>query len=154
MDGFHAPSVSEDEGDVMVAAGIGEPVPAVHALAGDEEAVAEGGDGAEEVVRAGGEVFGEDDLAVVVEHDDEDGPGVQIDASVKSGVGRGVKGTHAEGLLVAGRGEVPPPMIAGKAFMSIQALHLTAAALLEFGVPKYHLPPQSGELLRLAIQHA
>src|SRR5262249_37670691 len=48
VDGFHGPGVAEDEGDVVVAAGIGQPVPAVHALAGDQESVAEGGDGAEE----------------------------------------------------------------------------------------------------------
>src|SRR5262249_1904452 len=45
VDGFHGPGVSQGEGDVVVAAGVGEPVPAVHALAGDEEPVAEGGDG-------------------------------------------------------------------------------------------------------------
>src|SRR5262249_25018248 len=33
VDGFHAPGMSEHEGDVVVAAGVGEPVPAVHAFA-------------------------------------------------------------------------------------------------------------------------
>ena len=42
VDGFHGPGVAEGEGDVVVAAGVGEPVPAVHALAADDEAVAEG----------------------------------------------------------------------------------------------------------------
>src|SRR5262249_759547 len=32
VDGFHGPGVAEDEGDVVFAAGVGEPVPAVHAL--------------------------------------------------------------------------------------------------------------------------
>jgi hypothetical protein len=90
------------------------------------------GDGAEEVVAVGGEVLGEDDLAVVVDDDDKDGPGVQVDARVKSGVDRRVKGTHGEGLLVAGRGEVLHPIIAGEAFMSIQTLNLTGAAILVF----------------------
>ena len=39
---------AEDEGDVLVAAAIGEPVPAVHALAGDEQSLAKGMDSLEE----------------------------------------------------------------------------------------------------------
>jgi len=63
----------------------------VHALAGDEEAVAERGDGAEEGVGVGGQVLGEDGPAVMVEDDDEDGPGVQVDAGVESGAGGGLE---------------------------------------------------------------
>ena len=48
VDGFHGPGVAEDEGDLVVAAGVGEPVPGVDAFAGDEQAIAEGSDGAEE----------------------------------------------------------------------------------------------------------
>src|SRR5262249_26279799 len=71
--GLHGVGVAEDKGDVLLAAGIGEPVPAVHALAGDEEAVAEGSDGAEEGVGVGGQVTGEADLAVAIEDDEEQG---------------------------------------------------------------------------------
>jgi hypothetical protein len=64
-----------------------------------EEAIAEGSDGAEEGVGVGGKVLGEDDAALVVEDDDEDGPGVQIDAGIESG-GRGrSEGAHRESLL-------------------------------------------------------
>jgi hypothetical protein len=52
VDGFHPPGVAQREGDVLVAAGVGQPVPAVHALAADDEALAEGRDGFEE--RPGG----------------------------------------------------------------------------------------------------
>jgi hypothetical protein len=90
--------VAEDEGDVVVAAGVGEPVPAVDALAGDEQSVAEGLDGAEEGFGLGGEVACEACLPFVVEDDEEEGSGVQIDAGVESGVGGRLEGTHGEGL--------------------------------------------------------
>src|SRR5262249_31876585 len=136
--GPHGPGVPQDEGDVLVAAGVGEPVPAVHALAGADQAVAEGGDGAEEGARVSGQVLGEDGLAVVVEGDDEDGPGVQIDAGVESGSGGRGKGTQGEGFLIAGRGDVPHPIIAEKAFMGIQALRPTSGARRLF---VSHSPP-------------
>src|SRR5207247_2554276 len=98
VDGFHGPGVTEDEGDVVIAAGVSEPVPAVDALAGDEESGAEGLDGAEEGFGLGGEVAGEAGLPVVVEDDEEEGPGVQVDAGIKSGVGGRLEGTHGEGL--------------------------------------------------------
>ena len=83
---------------------------AVHALAGDEEAVAEGSDGAEEGVGVGGQVPGEDDAAIAVEDDDEQGPGVEIDAGVESGAGGWRETTHGEGLLgIGGRGNMPCP---------------------------------------------
>src|SRR5262249_1349306 len=99
VDRFHGPGVAEDEGDFLGGAGVGKPVPAVHALAGDDQAVAEGSHGAEKGVGVGGEVFGEPDLAVVVEDDDEEGPGVQVDAGVESSAGRWSEGTHGEDLL-------------------------------------------------------
>jgi len=56
----------------------------VHALAGDEQTVAEGLDGVEEGLGLSGEVFGEACLAVAVEDDEEQIPGVQIDAGIES----------------------------------------------------------------------
>src|SRR5262249_29356509 len=125
MHGGHGPGVAEDEGDGVIAAGVGEPVPAMHTLAGDEEPVSEGSDGAEEGVGVGGQVFGEADLAVVVEDDEEEGPGVEIDAGIESGVGGRLEGTHekASGLTCGGGGWVPSPSSHMRAFMSIQALH-------------------------------
>src|SRR5262249_8900915 len=107
--GLHGVGVAEDKGDVLLAAGIGEPVPAVHALAGEEEAVAEGSDGAEEGVGVGGQVTGEADLAVAIEDDEEQGPGVEIDAGIESGAGGRREGTHGEGLLWSGFGKLPLP---------------------------------------------
>jgi hypothetical protein len=66
----------------------------VDALAGDEQAVAEGLDGAKERLGPGGEVAGEEGVAVAVEDDEVQGPGVQVDAGVKSGAGGRLEGTH------------------------------------------------------------
>jgi hypothetical protein len=116
----------------MFAAGVGQPVPAVHALAADGEAVAEGPDGFEEGGGGGRQVAGEALLAVAVEDAEEQGPGVEIDAGVESGRGRGLEAAH-EGLrfgVAKGGGWVPPPSSQMRTFMSIQALRLTGAALL------------------------
>ena len=63
VDGFHVQGVAEHEGDRLVLAEVGEPVPGEHALAADDEAVAEGRDGVEEGVGAGGQIAFEDGLA-------------------------------------------------------------------------------------------
>jgi hypothetical protein len=105
VDGFHGEGVSEGEGDPLVAAGVGEPVPAVHALAADDEAAAEGPHGLEEGLRRGGRVAGEALLSVAVEDDEEQGPGVQVHAGVESDVGGRLEAAH-EGLrLGVMRGE-------------------------------------------------
>src|SRR5262249_54465108 len=107
--GLHGVGVAEDKGDVLLAAGIGEPVPAVHALAGDEEAVAEGSDGAEEGGGVGGEGAGGAGPGRAREGDEEQGPGVEIDAGIESGAGGRREGTHGEGLLWSGFGKLPLP---------------------------------------------
>jgi hypothetical protein len=45
VDGFHVQGVSENESDLLVVAEVGQPVPGEQALDGDDEIVAEGGDG-------------------------------------------------------------------------------------------------------------
>src|SRR5262249_56500945 len=113
----------------------GEPVPAGHALAADDQAVAEGLDGAEERLRGGRQVAGEASLAVLVEDAEEQGPGVEIDAGIESGAGGGLEVAH-EGLRLGGMrgggGWGPPPSSQARAFMSIQRLKLTGAAILVF----------------------
>jgi predicted outer membrane repeat protein len=49
--------VSQDEGDLLLLAQIGKPVPGEHALTGDDEPLAEGLDRLEEGRRAGGGTF-------------------------------------------------------------------------------------------------
>jgi hypothetical protein len=87
VDGFHPPGVSEDEGDVLLGAGVGEPVPGVDALAGDDESLAEGGDSVEKDVGACGHVEAEADRALAIEDDGVRGSCVQVDAAVVSRVG-------------------------------------------------------------------
>ena len=84
----------------LVLAQVGEPVPGEHALAADDEAVAEGLDGIEEGVGRGGQVLLEDGRALVVEDVGEQAPGVQIDAAVVSvlaGVERMAHGLRGDG---------------------------------------------------------
>jgi hypothetical protein len=100
VDGFQGPGVAEDEGEAVVAAGVGQPVPGMDALAADQQAVGERGDGAQEGLGLSGEVAAEAGLAVGVEDDQVQGPGVQVNAGVKSGVGRRLERTHGEGLQV------------------------------------------------------
>ncbi len=70
MDGLHLQRVSEDEGDALLLAGVGEPVPGEGALAGDDQAVAEGLDGGEEVLGVGGNVLMEQGVSLLVEDAD------------------------------------------------------------------------------------
>jgi hypothetical protein len=66
----------------------------VHALAADDEGVAEGLDGVEEGFGGGAEVAAEAGLSVVIEDDEEEGPGVEIDSSVESDLGGRWEETH------------------------------------------------------------
>src|SRR5262249_29484001 len=76
--------VPEDKGDVLGLAQVGEPVPAKQALAGHDQAVAEGRDGLQESRRLGRHFLVQDDLAGVIEDAQVHCPGVQIDAAVES----------------------------------------------------------------------
>src|SRR5262245_49458008 len=84
MDGLHGQGVPQDEGDVLVLAQVGQPVPGEHALTADDQSVAEGADSIEEGVGPCGQIAGEDGLALVIEHVEEHAPGMQIDAGVES----------------------------------------------------------------------
>src|SRR4051812_15999265 len=50
VDGFHVEGVAEHDGDLLLLAEVGQPVPGEHALGADDEAIAEGSDGAQEAV--------------------------------------------------------------------------------------------------------
>src|SRR5262249_26054368 len=87
-------------------------------------------------VGVGGQVTGEADLAVAIEDDEEQGPGVEIDAGIESGAGGRGEGKHGGSLPWGGVGKLPLPWSQRKAFMSIQELqpngHATDGLL---GVP-------------------
>ena len=81
--GLQGQGVTEDEGDALVLAEVGEPVPGEHALAADDEVFAEGLDRVEEGIRLGGEIAFEDGFAFGGENVHEHGPGVQINAGIE-----------------------------------------------------------------------
>ena len=88
MNGLEVERMSQDEMDAGVRTGIGEPIPAEHALGADGQIVAIGRDEFEEI----GEVIvfdvGVDELfAVAVQHADIHLAGVQIDSAVELGGG-------------------------------------------------------------------
>ena len=84
VDRLPVQGVPQDEGNALGGAEVSEPVPGEQALAGDGEPVAEGGDGLEECLGAGGERPGEGGLALGVEDVQGQGPGVEVDAAVES----------------------------------------------------------------------
>jgi hypothetical protein len=88
VNGFEVERVGQDEMDAGVRTGIGEPIPAEHALGADGQVVAIGRDEFEEI----GEVIvsdvGVDELfAVAIQHADVHLPGVQINSAVELGGG-------------------------------------------------------------------
>jgi hypothetical protein len=92
-----------DDGDVVLGAAVGEPIPAEHALA-DDNAVVVGCDGLEQGGEVTREVAVEHHLAIVGEDAQVHGPGVQVDAAVES-VLVGVETNH--GYLRVGWGPDP-----------------------------------------------
>jgi hypothetical protein len=89
--------VARREGDLLLGAEVCEPVPGEHALGGDDEVVAEGGEGLEEGLGTGGDALVEDDSAGLVEDAEVHGPGVEVDAAVESVLL--VVQAHGHGLL-------------------------------------------------------
>jgi len=70
------------EGDVLVLAQVGEPVPCEHALGADHEVVAIRRDRLQERPGSGRDVAVQDGLAVGVQDAEVHDPGVQVDAAV------------------------------------------------------------------------
>src|SRR5262245_45985040 len=73
-------SVAQDERELFLRTAVGEPVSGEPALAGDGQAIA-------------------------VEVAEEEKPGVEIDASIESGLGRGLEGAHEGPRFGVMRGE-------------------------------------------------
>jgi len=96
--------MAENELDAFVPAEIGEPVPGEDALHGDDEVVAERGDGREEVIGSAPDVLVKKDLAFSIEDAEVQGLGVKIDAAVVL-MGLGVESHESS----PGRLGVDPP---------------------------------------------
>src|SRR5262249_57799791 len=82
--GFHVQGMAQDKRDRLLGAEVGEPVPAEQALDGDDQPLAEGFDGGQEGIGPRRQVLVVDHLAVRIEDAQVHGPGMQIDAAVKS----------------------------------------------------------------------
>src|SRR5262249_42547958 len=82
VDGFQVQGVAEDEGDVLLDAAIGDPVPGEQALGADHEVVAIRLEGPPKRLWPTGDALVEDGLAGLVEEAPVPGPGVQVDATV------------------------------------------------------------------------
>ena len=85
MDGLHVEGVAQDEGDIVLGAEVGKPVPAEDALCTDDQIVPVGLDRTEKAVRLAAHVAVEERFAGVVLQDAEvHGPSVEIDPAVVS----------------------------------------------------------------------
>jgi len=83
VDRLHVQRVAKREGDLVIFAKIGEPIPGEHALAADDEARAIRRDGVAKGVGTGGQIGFEDGVAIVVEDVGEHASCVQIDTTVE-----------------------------------------------------------------------
>jgi len=83
VDRLEVEGVGEDEGDVELAAEVGQPVPAEDAFGADDEIVAVGLGGLEEGVALAGDSFVQDDRAAAFENAQVHGPGMEVDAPVE-----------------------------------------------------------------------
>jgi hypothetical protein len=85
VDGLHVEGAAENEGNVLLGAEVGEPVPAEDALDADDEVIAIGRDGPEEALGLRAQVAVHEHLAgLVVEDAQVHGASVKVDPAVVS----------------------------------------------------------------------
>jgi hypothetical protein len=84
VDRLHVQGIPQDEGDVLFAAEVGDPVPREHAFDADDQPVAKRRDGAQQGLGAARQIAIEEDGAGLVEDAQVHGPGVQVDAAIES----------------------------------------------------------------------
>ena len=82
MDGLHVQGVPKHEGDPLLRAEIGEPVPREDAFHGNHQVLAVRRDHLEKVLRRGGAVAMDENLALPIEDAEVHVPRVQIDPTV------------------------------------------------------------------------
>lgn len=106
VNGFHVEGVTKDEGDLLLGAEIGEPVPCENSFDGDDDILSIRGHRPEELLRTSIQVTMDEGLARLIEDADVPGSGVEIDTAVVA-VLLGIE-SH-RGLLLSGW--LPPPSI-------------------------------------------
>jgi hypothetical protein len=83
MDGLHVQRVTQDEGDAVLGAQIGDPVPAKDALDTDDDVVQEGGDQLKKQLGLGMDILMQPGFALLVDDADVHFSSVQIDTAVE-----------------------------------------------------------------------
>ncbi len=63
VDGPHVERMAEDEGDALLVAKVGKPLPGEHAFTSDDKPLSEGFDGLKEIVGPGGDVLMQQDFS-------------------------------------------------------------------------------------------
>ena len=81
VDGFHVEGMAEDEGNTLIGAEIGQPVPAEDALGSDDQVVTVGSDSLEEEIWVAPELLVEADLALLVEDAEIEIATMEVDAA-------------------------------------------------------------------------
>ena len=82
VDGFHVEGMAEGEGDLVLGAEVGEPVPVEDALRRDDQVFPVGFDSLEEAGSVAGEVLVKQDVALGVKNAQIHGAGVKVDTAV------------------------------------------------------------------------
>src|SRR5207249_4411742 len=105
VDGLHVQGMAEHEGDFVILAQIGQPVPGEHALAADDQALAKWLDGVEKGCGPGRQIAFVDGLALLVEDVGEHASCVQIDAAIECVLGVVKAHGYESSFAVMGRAE-------------------------------------------------
>jgi hypothetical protein len=83
VDGFHIERVSQDEGDALFSAEVGEPLPGEETFHGAHETLTIGGNRLEERFRSRFHVAVQQDFALGAQDADVHTPGMHVDTAVK-----------------------------------------------------------------------
>src|SRR5215510_13615471 len=84
MDGLQREGMAQDKGEVLCSAESGQPRPGEHACDRADKTLPVGSNGREEGFRRGGQIAVHQERTIVAQYADVHGPGMQVDATVKS----------------------------------------------------------------------
>jgi hypothetical protein len=102
VNGLHVQGVTEHEGNLLLGAQVGQPVPGEHAFTGDDQPLAIGRDGFEKGGRLGHDFAVQHLVALLAEDAQVKRSGVQVDTAVESLLP--LIEVHTHGLLRDGTG--------------------------------------------------
>jgi hypothetical protein len=82
VDSLHLQCMAEDEGEALLGAEVGAPVPAEEAFDSDDQVFAVGPESAQELLTIAGELLVDEDIAGLIEDAQIEAAGVEVDAAV------------------------------------------------------------------------